>query len=362
MKASGVDESLLEEIGRVLTWPATPEQIERAMTLVPDDVVQLITASGTPDECRAKVQEYLDSCCRTSALTVGGLTWCVDGGEPVRRPVYGARVDDEGTCNVLLRVPIMEGSSRRFEALREKVQALAREVAERRQTEEELLRYRLRLQSVLDNSTACIYLKDSDGRYILINRRYEEVAGVPQSQAAGRSDDDFFPPDVAQAFRANDLAVLERGVSMEFEELLPQPDGDHTFLSLKFPVPDPVTGHEGVGGISTDITGRKRMDEQLRETQKLESLGVLAGGVAHDFNNLLTGILGNASLVQELLSAGHPAHEAIREVLDASERAAHLTRQLLAYAGKGRFVVERLDLSSAVRDISNLVRCRFRAT
>jgi len=61
MKASGVDESLLEEIGRVLTWPATPEQIERAMGLVPDEVVQLITASGTPDECRAKVQEYVDA-------------------------------------------------------------------------------------------------------------------------------------------------------------------------------------------------------------------------------------------------------------------------------------------------------------
>jgi 5,10-methylenetetrahydromethanopterin reductase len=67
-KASGVDASLLEEIGRVLTWPATPEQIERAMTLVPDDVVQLITASGTPDECRAKVHEYVESGCTCPVL------------------------------------------------------------------------------------------------------------------------------------------------------------------------------------------------------------------------------------------------------------------------------------------------------
>jgi 5,10-methylenetetrahydromethanopterin reductase len=68
MKASGVDESLLEEIGRVLTWPATPEQIERAMTLVPDDVVQLITASGTPDDCRAKVDEYVENGCTCPVL------------------------------------------------------------------------------------------------------------------------------------------------------------------------------------------------------------------------------------------------------------------------------------------------------
>ena len=68
MKASGVDESLLEEIGRVLTWPATPAQIEQAMALVPDEVVQLITASGTADECRAKVQEYVDAGCTCPVL------------------------------------------------------------------------------------------------------------------------------------------------------------------------------------------------------------------------------------------------------------------------------------------------------
>ena len=68
MKASGVDESLLEDIGNVLTWPATPEQIERAMALVPDDVVQLITASGTADECRAKVDEYVREGCSCPVL------------------------------------------------------------------------------------------------------------------------------------------------------------------------------------------------------------------------------------------------------------------------------------------------------
>jgi 5,10-methylenetetrahydromethanopterin reductase len=67
-KASGVDGSLLEEIGRILTWPATHEQIERAMALVPDEVVQLVTASGTPDECRAKVQEYVDAGCTCPVL------------------------------------------------------------------------------------------------------------------------------------------------------------------------------------------------------------------------------------------------------------------------------------------------------
>ncbi len=102
---------------------------------------------------------------------------------------------------------------------------------------------------------------------------------------------------------------------------------------------------------------RKRSDEKLLRTQKLEGLGVLAGGVAHDFNNLLTGIMGNASLAVDNLPRGC---ESLRSVLDdivsASERASDLTRQLLAYAGKGRFVIAPLNLSALVRDISHLVQ------
>jgi PAS domain S-box-containing protein len=108
--------------------------------------------------------------------------------------------------------------------------------------------------------------------------------------------------------------------------------------------------------INSDVTERRRIDEQLRHTQKLESLGVLAGGVAHDFNNLLTGILGNASLALDTTAPTHPNRILLEEVNRAAERAADLTRQLLAYAGKGRFVLRALDLSGLVREISGLVQ------
>ncbi len=101
---------------------------------------------------------------------------------------------------------------------------------------------------------------------------------------------------------------------------------------------------------------RKDLEEQLRQAQKLESLGLLAGGVAHDFNNLLTGILGNASLVLELLSPPEPERTMLQDVVRASERAADLTRQLLAYAGKGKFVVQPVHMSEMVREIGQLVR------
>ena len=101
---------------------------------------------------------------------------------------------------------------------------------------------------------------------------------------------------------------------------------------------------------------RRELEDQLRQAQKLESIGLLAGGVAHDFNNLLTGILGNASLALEVMDPPEPARTMLNDVIRASERAADLTRQLLAYAGKGRFVIQRLNLSDVVREISDLIR------
>lgn len=101
---------------------------------------------------------------------------------------------------------------------------------------------------------------------------------------------------------------------------------------------------------------RRNLEEQLRHAQKLESLGLLAGGVAHDFNNLLTGILGNASLVMELVDADTDVRHMLQDIVRASERAADLTRQLLAYAGKGKFIIEPVNASALVKDISELLR------
>jgi signal transduction histidine kinase/CheY-like chemotaxis protein len=109
-------------------------------------------------------------------------------------------------------------------------------------------------------------------------------------------------------------------------------------------------------GTAIDITDLKRAHDRLRDAQKLESLGVLAAGLAHDFNNLLVGVIGNASLVQDILPPGHPALEFAGRIVKTGEQAAHLTRQMLAYSGKGRFLVEPIDLSDLVPEINELVQ------
>jgi two-component system CheB/CheR fusion protein len=105
-----------------------------------------------------------------------------------------------------------------------------------------------------------------------------------------------------------------------------------------------------------DMSERMKFERELQETQKLESLGLLAGGIAHDFNNLLTGILGNASLALSDTTPDQPMRIQLRRIVEAAERAAFLTRQMLAYAGKGQFVTAMIDLSELVREISALIR------
>jgi signal transduction histidine kinase/ActR/RegA family two-component response regulator len=104
------------------------------------------------------------------------------------------------------------------------------------------------------------------------------------------------------------------------------------------------------------LAERRQREQDLRQTQKLESIGVLAGGVAHDFNNLLVGILGNASLAVEILPEDSDARPMLQDVILAGHKAADLTRELLAYSGKGQFVVEPLDLSTLVREITVLIQ------
>jgi signal transduction histidine kinase/CheY-like chemotaxis protein len=106
--------------------------------------------------------------------------------------------------------------------------------------------------------------------------------------------------------------------------------------------------------VTRDVTAERRAEEELRQTAKLESLGVMAGGIAHDFNNLLTGILGNASLLCDSLTGAD--RELAEDISLAGERAADLTQQMLAFAGKGRFQVHRVDVSLLVQEMLRLVR------
>jgi two-component system cell cycle sensor histidine kinase/response regulator CckA len=153
------------------------------------------------------------------------------------------------------------------------------------------------------------------------------------------------------------------GEVLEHEITNVQKDGSPRFYELREAAITLPNGSKAILAVSNDVTERKRaeqakleMERQLLHMQKLESLGVLAGGIAHDFNNLLAAMLGNVELAMMDLPATSPAQKSLKIALAAGWRATRLTRQMLDYSGRGRFVITDVDLSQLVRGLAELLK------
>lgn len=137
--------------------------------------------------------------------------------------------------------------------------------SERARARSALSRSEKQLRGIIDNSTAVIYVKDLEGRYLLVNSQYERLFTVTPEDYLGRTDFDLFPEDMAEAFRANDARVARTGQTLKIDEIAPHEDGPHTYLSIKFPLRDDEGNIYAVAGISTDITDRVRAEAAARE-------------------------------------------------------------------------------------------------
>jgi len=220
-----------------------------------------------------------------------------------------------------------------------------------------------RIGGILRHSPSVIFLKDTNGRYLLVNRRYEELFHVTNEEIQGKTDYDIFPKEAADAFRENDQRVISSGMEMLLDEVAPHDDGMHAYLALKYPVRNREGEVIGVCGIATDVTERKhaeeerdKLEDQLRQAQKMEAVGQLAGGVAHDFNNLLQVILGYADLLLLEIPADGPHHRELQHMRDAANQAADLTRQLLAYGRRQMIQPKDTDLNALIDDLLKMMR------
>ncbi|MEU4423466.1 PAS domain-containing protein [Actinoplanes sp. NPDC024001] len=342
--------------------------------------------------------------------------------------------------------------------------------------------------ALIDHTSAVIYMRDADGRYMLVNREYERLFGLRREDIVGLTDHDLFPVDVADAFRTNDLQALAGGVPVQMEEHAPGEDDDvRTYLTVKFPLIDEAGTAYAVAGISTDITERSRaeaalrdseerfrllaehaqdiifryrlepepameylsravesitghtaeefyadprlifhcvdpedrpifeqswrnprpgtitvrlhrgndqawieqrastvvdetgrvvavegilrdvterlaaereraeLEQQLRQAERLDSLGQLAGGIAHDFNNILAVIAGYADMLVEELGEDHPSAPDAAGIKQAAARGGALTRQLLIFSRSEPSQPEMLDLNAVAVDMQRLL-------
>jgi PAS domain S-box-containing protein len=246
-----------------------------------------------------------------------------------------------------------EYAERNAELAKNRLAQLQEEIAKRADEE----RISAQLRTIVETSDDAVISKNLDSIIQSWNRAAEEIFGYTSAEAVGRPMQILLPPDRLHE-ESNIIEQIRAGGRVKhFDTVRVRKDGRRIHVSLTVsPMRDARGEIIGVSHIARDISERKEFESQMRETQKLESLGVLAGGLAHDFNNLLTGVMGNASLASQELSQPERARERLDEILQASERAALLVRQMLAYAGKGRFLLERLDLSAQVREILPLLQ------
>ncbi|MEG5171976.1 PAS domain-containing protein [Microcoleus sp. B3-D7] len=141
------------------------------------------------------------------------------------------------------------------------------EILDRQNTQKALRKSEALLQAILDNSTAVIYIKDVDGKYLLTNRHFDNLFDIAKEQITGKTDGDIFPQDKAAALRENDLKVLESSSPLTIEEIIPQDDGPHTYISLKFPLCNSEGKAYAVGTISTDVSDHKLAELTLEKAK-----------------------------------------------------------------------------------------------
>ncbi len=233
------------------------------------------------------------------------------------------------------------------------------DITERRKGEQALMESQRRFASFMHHLPGVAFIKDQKGRYIYYNDACAALFQTSPEELIGKSDDRIWPAELAARFRENDATVLRTGAPLQTLEALPLPDGLHHWLIHKFPITGEADQEASIGAIGIDITERKHLEEQLRQSHKMEAIGKLAGGVAHDFNNLLTVIGGYGHMLTDAIDQGAAVEKLrlyVTEILNSSDRAAALTNQLLAFSRRQVIHPRVLDLHVVVRNAENMLR------
>jgi two-component system, cell cycle sensor histidine kinase and response regulator CckA len=237
-----------------------------------------------------------------------------------------------------------------------KLRGIMVDITERKRAEETLRATEQSYRDLVENAKDIIYTHDLEGRYLTLNKAGEEITGYTRDEAVGKSLAQVIAPEyLEKAMEMVGQKLSGKGPTIYNLEILAK-DGRRVAVEvstmLLYRDGQPVA----VQGIARDVTERLQLEEQLLQAQKMEAVGRLAGGIAHDFNNLLTAITGYSDLTLRRLIPENPLRFNIEEIKKASDRAASLTRQLLAFSRKQVLKPKVLDLNAVVSDMEKMLR------
>ena len=225
------------------------------------------------------------------------------------------------------------------------------------------------LQAVIEATPDAIFVKDLDGRYVIVNEAAAQFLGKSPDEIVGKNDLELYPEETARQFIEDDKKVLASGTARSFEGVATSALGTQAYLVTKGVYRDKRGKILGVFGISHDMTELRQARETLEETrealfrsQKMEAVGQLTGGIAHDFNNILAIILGNAELLRAYLPKDTYADEIIDAILRATLHGRDLTGHLLAFSRRRLLNPQPVDVNGLVTSIVRLLGRTLGAT
>ena len=239
------------------------------------------------------------------------------------------------------------------------------DITERKQVEVALMESEQRFRTLMEDIPSVAAQGYAlDGTVLFWNRASELLYGYSQEEALGANLLDLIiPEEMREGVIGAIRRMIESGEAIPAGELLlKRKDGSSVPVFSSHALLNPIGGQPELFCLDIDLTERKcaeeqriKLEQQFLHAQKLESLGVLAGGIAHDFNNILMAIMGNADLALMRINKESPAVENLHRIEQASARAADLAKQMLAYSGKGKFVVENIDLNILMEEMLHML-------
>lgn len=309
------------------------------------------------EDVQSAIKQSLETGCRYAVqhrlvYPDGSLRWLACRGNVFQNEL-GHPTRMAGTVMDITKRIVAE--QRLAEAHDELEQHVAERTADLKQLTIELAQQKQMLETIMNNTPDRYYILDQNGRYLYANPSGLAAQKLTEEQVIGRTWRDLnFPKRVGEKFDLELATVFRTGQKLVRQEQFSTPDLDRHVEYILNPVHDETGKITAVISAVRDISERKQAEAILQQAQKMESLGILAGGVAHDFNNLLVAMLGQTTLALAKLEADAPAKKHINKAVKAAKRAVDLTRQMLAYSGRGHFEIKPFDLTALIREYQEL--------